>query len=139
MIDRILVPMDGSEMSEHALEYALENNPNASVTVLYVAGEPSPMMGKAMRIAMETDVDEAAQEVAEAVFGPAREIASEYDAEIDTAVALGSPARQILDRAGDYDAVIMGSHGGGLQSTLLMGNVASKVSARAPVPVTLVR
>lgn len=139
MIDRILIPMDGSEMSEHALEYALENHPEASVTVLYVAGEPSPMMGKAMRIAMDSDVEEAAREVAEEIFAPAREIAAGYDAEIDTAIALGNPARQILNRAAEYDAVIMGSHGGDLRSSLLMGNVASKVSSRAPVPVTLVR
>jgi len=139
MIERILIPMDGSEMSEQALEYALENHPDASITVLYVAGEPSPMMGKAMRIAMGTDINEAAQEVAEEILSPAREIAADYDAEIDTAIGLGNPARQILNRAGDYDAVMMGSHGGELRSSLLMGNVASKVSSRAPVPVTLVR
>jgi nucleotide-binding universal stress UspA family protein len=139
MIGRILVPMDGSEMSTRALEYAFENHPDASVTVLYVAGEPSPMMGKAMRIAMGSDVEEVAEEVADEVFEAARDIAADYDAEIDTAIALGSPARQIVDQAGEYDAVIMGSHSGTLQSSLLMGNVAKKVSSDAPVPVTLVR
>ncbi len=43
MISRILVPMDGSEMSERALEYALEVHPNTEITVLHVVGEPSPM------------------------------------------------------------------------------------------------
>lgn len=139
MLNRILVPMDDSEMSQHALEYAFEHHPDAEVTVLYVAGEPSPMMGKAMRIALETDVEAAAREVAAEIFDSAQEIAADYDTEIDTVVALGSPARQIIAHAEDYDAVVMGTHGGNVQSSLLMGNVADKVSSRAPVPVTVVR
>lgn len=139
MLGRILVPLDGSDMATRALSYALENHPDAAITVLHVAGEPSPMMGKALSIALEGDVEEAAQEVAEEIFADAREVAAEHDVEIDTAVALGNPARQIVERASEYDAVMMGSHGGDLRSSLLMGNVASKVSRRAPVPVTLVR
>lgn len=139
MIERILVPLDGSEMGFRALEYTLENHPDTAVTVLHVAGEPSPMMGKAIRIALETDVEEAAREVASEIFERARSIASEFDRELTTAVALGNPSRQIIEKAEDFDAVVMGSHGGDLQSSLLMGNVASKVSGRAPVPVTLVR
>jgi nucleotide-binding universal stress UspA family protein len=42
MISRILVPMDDSEMAQRALEYALENHPDAEITVLHVVGEPSP-------------------------------------------------------------------------------------------------
>ena len=139
MLGRILVPVDGSDMATRALEYALEHHPDADITVLHVAGEPSPMMGKALSIALETDVEEAAQEVAEEIFADARALAAEHDVEINTAVALGNPARQIVDHASEYDAVMMGSHGGDLRSSLLMGNVASKVSRRAPVPVTLVR
>jgi len=40
ILSRILVAMDGLEMSEKALEYALKNHPDASVTVLTVVGEP---------------------------------------------------------------------------------------------------
>jgi nucleotide-binding universal stress UspA family protein len=139
MIDRVLVPMDGSEMSTRALEYALDVHPDTEITVLYVAGEPSPMMGKALRLALETDVSEAAEEVAEEVFEGARELAAGRGVELETEVALGSPARQIVARAGEYDAVVIGSHGGSLRDTLIMGNVARTVSSRAPVPVTIVR
>ena len=139
MIDRVLVPMDGSEMSVRALEYALDVHADAEITVLFVAGEPSPMMGKALRLALETDVSEAAEEVAEEVFEGARELAAGRGVELETEVALGSPARQIVARAGEYDAVVIGSHGGSLRDTLIMGNVARTVSSRAPVPVTIVR
>lgn len=139
MVDRVLVPMDGSEMATRALEYALDVHPDTEITVLYVAGEPSPMMGKALRLALETDVSEAAEEVAGEVFEEARELAAARGVELETEVALGSPARQIVARAGEYDAVVIGSHGGSLRDTLLMGNVARTVSSRAPVPVTVVR
>ena len=139
MIDRVLVPMDGSEMSVRALEYALDVHADAEITVLFVAGEPSPMMGRALRLALETDVKQAAEELAEEVFEQARALAAAEDVEIDTEVALGNPARQIVDRAADFDTVVLGSHGGSLRATLFMGNVARTVSSRAPVPVTIVR
>ena len=99
MVDRVLVPMDGSEMSVRALEYALDVHDDAEITVLYVAGEPSPMMGQALRLALETDVQRAAEELAEEVFEAARERAAAHGVEIETEVALGNPARQIVDRA----------------------------------------
>lgn len=139
MIDRVLVPMDGSEMATKALEHALEVHPTAEITVLFVAGEPSPMMGKAVRIVLQEDLDQAAKEAAQGVFSDARDVASEHGIEIQTAVALGSPAAQIVDRARDHDAVVLGSHGSDLRTSLFMGNVASKVSKDAPVPVTVVR
>ena len=139
MISRVLVPLDGSEMSLRALEYALEVHPDAEITALHVAGEPSPMMGQALRLALEEDLDQATEELAEDIFEPARELAAEYDTEIDTTVGVGSPARVIVNRAEEYDAVVLGSHGGNLQSRLFVGNVADRVFKRSPVPVTVVR
>jgi nucleotide-binding universal stress UspA family protein len=131
--------MDGSEMSIRALEYALDVHADAEITVLFVAGEPSPMMGKALNLALETDVEEAAADLAEEVFETARELAAERDADISTEVDLGDPAKRIVQHASNFDAVVVGSHGSDLRSTLFMGNVARRVSSRAPVPVTIVR
>jgi nucleotide-binding universal stress UspA family protein len=140
MISRVLVPMDGSEMSERALKYALEAHPNAEVTVLHVVGEPSPMWGKATGIALADDLEEAAKEHARSVFDRALELAdADGDVELDTEVALGHPVRAILSRADDYDAVVIGSHGGTVAERLFVGNVAEKVFRRSPVPVTVVR
>lgn len=139
MIERVLVPMDGSEMAARALEYTLEIHPDAEITVLYVAGEPSPMMWQALGLAVEEDLEPAVEELAEGVFESARELAAEHDVEIDTVVDVGSPARAIVTRADDFDAVVIGSHGGDLQSRLFVGNVADRVFRRSPVPVTVVR
>ena len=141
MISRILVPMDGSEMSERALEYALEAHPNTEITVLHVVGEPSPMWGKATGIALADDIEEAAEEHAQSVFDRAREIAADADSngDLDTEVTLGHPSRAIINRADDYDTVIIGSHSGTVAERLFVGDVAETVFHRSPVPVTVVR
>ena len=139
MISRVLVPMDGSEMAEQALRYALEAHPDAEVTVLTVVGEPSGMFGEATAIALADDPGASAEEHAEPVLDRAREIAAEYDAGIETRVGTGHPARAILNRVEEFDTVVVGSHGGSISDRLLVGNVAEKVFRRSPVPVTVVR
>jgi nucleotide-binding universal stress UspA family protein len=139
MVSRVLVPIDDSEMGELALEYAIEAFPEAEITVLHVVGEPSPMMGEATGLALADDIDETARKLASEVFERAHEIAAEYDVEIATVVDIGHPVRSVLNRAEEFDTVVIGSHGGSIADRLFVGNVAEKVLRRSPVPVTVVR
>jgi len=139
MLSQILVPMNDSEMARRALEFALENHPTAEITVMHVIGEPSPMLGAAAGLALEDDLEEAAEKRAEAVFGRARELAAEHGVEITTDVRLGRPTRAILNRADDFDAVVIGSHSGSVADRLFVGNVAQSVFRQSPVPVIVVR
>lgn len=142
MLSRILVPMDDSDHAGRALAYALDNFPDAEVTVLHVVGVPSMLMGEAVGLALEDDMEDAAHERAEPVLERAREIAAERDHDIDTVVGVGHPARNILDHAEDYDTVVLGSHGANWSRAtrrFLVGNIAETVLRRATVPVTIVR
>lgn len=139
MTERVLVPIDGSEMAERALEYALETHPGAEITVLHIAGGPSPMMGDNTGLALETDIEEAVEERATEIFDRAHEIADPHGIDLETDVAWGSPAKVIVDRAEGFDTVVVGSHSGSLADRLFVGNVAQKVVRHSPVPVTVVR
>ncbi|WP_049979429.1 universal stress protein [Halolamina rubra] len=139
MSKRVLVPIDGSEMAERALEYALETHPEAEITVLHIAGVPSPMMGDSTGLALEIDIEGAAEERAAEIFDRAREIAEPHGVDLETDVSWGSPAKAIVDRAEGFDAVVVGSHSGSLADRLFVGNVAQKVVRHSPVPVTVVR
>ncbi len=142
MLSSILVPMDDSEHAANALEYALENHPDAEITVLHVVGVPSMMMGEATALALESNLQEAAAAHAEPTFDRARQLAEKHDREIETVVGIGHPARNILNRSSDYETVILGAHGEDWSRAtrqFLVGNVAETVSKRAPVPVIIVR
>jgi len=138
MASRVLVPVDDSDMAADALRYALETFPDAAITVLHVSGGPSPMMGEATEIALSDDPDRVADDHAKDSLDRARTIATEYETDIETEVKVGNPARTILDRADDFDAIVIGSHSGGLMDRLFVGNVAEKVVRGSPVPVTVV-
>ena len=73
------------------------------------------------------------------MFDRARDVATDHGAEVATEVGMGHPARGILNRAGDFDAVVVGSHSGSLTDRLFVGNVAKKVAHQSPIPVTVVR
>ncbi|MFD1640319.1 universal stress protein [Halohasta litorea] len=142
MVSRILVPMDNSSMAERALEYAIEMYADPEITVLHVVGSATMMMGDAVSLALEDDIDAAAEARAEPVFERAQRLADEHGVDIDTAVGVGDPARAIVNRAQNYDAVVMGSHGKHSEDIargFLIGNVAQKVFRRSPVAVTTVR
>lgn len=138
MTSRVLVPMNGSEMAEKALEFALETYPDAEITVLNVIGVPSWHMGDAAGLALSGDLSEAAEAQTEIVFEPARELAATHNTEIKTIIGVGSPSQTITKRAEDFDIVVIGNHGSDLSSRLLIGNVAATVTRRSPIPVTVV-
>ncbi|MFW6384238.1 MAG: universal stress protein, partial [Halodesulfurarchaeum sp.] len=104
-----------------------------------VVGGPSPMMGKASALAMAEDLEGKAREIAAPILENARETAAEEGVKIETAIEIGHPARQILNRVEAFDAVVMGAHSGSLSDALIVGNVAKTVFKHSPVPVTVVR
>lgn len=136
---QVLVAMDGSEIAEKALRYAFEMHADAAITVLTVVGEPSAMFGEATAIALATDPERSMREHAQPVVDRAKAIADEYDRPIETQIGTGHPARVILNHADEFDAVIVGSHGGTLADRVFVGNVAQKIVRQSPVPVTVVR
>jgi hypothetical protein len=63
------------------------------------------------------------------------------DVGLTTRVLRGNPAEVILRTAhdGDYDIVVMGSHGHGRLHRALLGSVSYRVLHDSPVPVLLIR
>ena len=139
MIERVLVAMDGSDLAEQALRYALDAHGDADLTVIHVVGGGSPMMGEATGLALSDRDDDGIREAAEPVFERAEKIAAEHDRTVDTLIAAGRPARTIVDHAEEFDTVVLGTHNSSLADRLLVGNVAKKVFQNSPVPVTVVR
>lgn len=139
----ILVPFDGSEQALRAVEHALKQHPEASITVLCVINP-----AEAVYVTDEEGVPpfpedwyDTAQEQAELTLEDAQQIATKHGRTLETAVEVGRPARSIVEYAEDHDVdhIIMGSHGRSGVSRVLLGSVAEGVMRRSPIPVTVVR
>jgi nucleotide-binding universal stress UspA family protein len=136
---QVLVPIDGSDPSDVALEHALEQFAADSITALYVM---DPVDGAtAWGPGSADDWMAAAEERADTVLEEAEAMAAEAGVDITTDSIVGRPARGIVDYAEEHDMehVVIGSHGREGVSRVLLGSVAETVVRRSPVPVTVVR
>jgi nucleotide-binding universal stress UspA family protein len=143
-IRQILVPVDFSEQSRAALDYAagLARMSGASIDILHVweipAFEPpGPIVAEASMTLWEVSQRNAEQ----ALLG-FREAASKRGIDIRASRAVaGDPWRSIVDAAkgGGYDLIVIGTHGRTGFSRALIGSVAERVVRHAHCPVLAVR
>jgi universal stress protein A len=138
----ILVATDFSPTSKEALEYGhmLAERFGASLHLVHVS-EP-PAMAAAWSDGyslMLADLQEEIQK--EAAMRLASMIAPSWTTPVTTEVLTGSPARAIVDaaREGGVDLIVMGTHGYGGLSHVLLGSVAERVVRTASCPVLTVR
>ncbi|RQG96587.1 universal stress protein [Natrarchaeobius chitinivorans] len=136
----ILVPIDGSDPSMAALEYACANHPNAMITVLYVSNLKS---GQNRFIAGESfhEWKQTEEQNAEELLDTAREKATSFGSDIETAHEFGDPIRYIVRYAeeNDFDQIVIGNRGRDGVSRLALGSVAERVVRRASMPVVVVK
>ncbi|GGL49806.1 universal stress protein [Halocalculus aciditolerans] len=138
----VLVPIDSSEQSTDALEYALEELQSDDITLIHIIDPiEAGYTAQATVPGYSEEWYEQAQAEAETLFDSAQELADDYDVDLKTATEVGRPSRTIVDYAeeNDFDHIVMGSHGRSGVSRILLGSVAEAVVRRSPVPVTIVR
>jgi nucleotide-binding universal stress UspA family protein len=138
--DQILVPTDGSDGVERAIDHAvgIADVHGASVHGLHVIGTDT-YAGMAMETSWGS-IDQLLQEDAERAVERVRELAATAGVPVETAVVEGKPSREIVRYAEEEecDLVVMGTHGRGGIDRLLLGSVAEQVVRASSVPVTTV-
>ncbi len=138
-LQRILVPHDFSETSETAVRYAvaLARNFNARIHLLHVGDQARLDLETEFPLGLEGAVEDAVRERLLKIVTPTEqaELRPEF------VVRAGVPAAEIVRYARDYDVdlIVMGTHGRGPVSHMVMGSVAEKVVRTAPCPVLTVR
>ena len=140
-LKRILVPIDFSDCSKKALQYALPlaKEHQAAITLLYVvpaaySAEEYTGIGYAQLQASLKEGGE--KELAKLAVDEVRgEIAT------DSLVRVGSPAREIVETARELpaDLVVISTHGRTGLRHVFLGSIAEHVVQRAPCPVLVVR
>lgn len=147
MYDTILIPTDGSDIAENAVDHALDlaKKYDADVHTLYVVDT------SAMDISLGTEqVDRIRQgqydempeiqDRANRATGSVTEQAVPYGLEVTEAVVAGQPHDRIDGYAEDHgvDLIVMGSAGRGGVKRVLLGSVAERTLRTTTIPVLVV-
>lgn len=137
-MEKILVPVDGSESSDRALKRAIELAVALKVKLsfLYVAN----VNQLAVNSCLSAELLEAVNKAGEAVLSHAEESVPE-GVESERLLETGSPASAIIDVAEDSgaDLIVMGSRGLGLVKGVLLGSVSQYVVENAACAVMVVK
>ncbi|ELY57279.1 UspA domain-containing protein [Natronococcus amylolyticus DSM 10524] len=147
MYDTILVPTDGSDTAEYAVEHAIDlaEKYGADVHALYVvdtsAIDVSLGTEQVDRIQQGKfgDMPELEQRANEAT-GVVAAKAEAHDIDVTEAVVAGQPHKQISNYAADNDVdlIVMGSAGRSGVRRALLGSVAERTLRSTTVPVLVV-
>lgn len=140
MYDVILLPTDGSEAVETAIEHAfdLAITYDARVHALYVVDDTRAGAGL-----MGVDADDTVAQlrtVGEEAVDTVAARGDEHDLTIETAVWEGVPYESIIDYAdeNDVDLLVMSSHGRSGVSRFVFGSVTERVIRLSDRPVLVV-
>ena len=144
MINKILVPVDGSKIALRALEFAMEIGGKfgseiivINIDVPYDLSRSKPPRrdknGNVMPVeaAAPTPLEEAEKEAKKAGY---ERITFKKVVDIDPAERICAEAEK-----DDTDLIIMGNRGMGVLAGFFLGSVSTKVSQSAHCPVTIVK
>jgi nucleotide-binding universal stress UspA family protein len=142
----ILVPVDGSEHSRKALDFAAElcTGLGAKLSLLNVVQslphDRTLVLGAAA-ITVHMTPEELKDVGAKVLDAAKAQAENDGVQQIETSVVLGDPAHEIVARAKELDAymVVMGSRGLSDLAGLFMGSVSHKVLHLAPCTCVCVR
>lgn len=138
MVKSILLPTDFSNSARRALEWARQEFPAATITLLHVvdvATLSSPSMDLMGPLGMQ---DDTVQEVRQQATEQLQQLQRQGE---EVLLKQGHPVQAILEaiRELEPDLVVMGTHGRQGFNHLVFGSVAEGVVRRSPVPVMVAR
>lgn len=138
----ILLAVDGSAFTKKMLAYIAAHDeflgPHHQYTAICVQ---TPLPARARAALGKDVVDDYHAEHTEKVLAPVEKFLARKGIELKRIAKVGTAGDVIAKtaNAGDYDLLVMGSHGHGALATLVMGSVTTQVLANSTVPVLIVR
>lgn len=137
VFETILVAYDGSPQSQRAadLGFSLAGATRSRVLIFSVIRPPEPAARAELNAILEDGRDHYEQS-----FVGLREQAKLRDVELETDIAVGHPAEQIVHRAeeGNISLIIMGRRGVSVFHRWMLGSISERVLRYAHCPVMVV-
>ncbi len=143
-IEKILCPVDFSENSEHALQYAVAfaQVHQAELVLVHVMDYAAiDVLDYPSAFEFSAQINEKMQEIAEERLSQLTETKKGEYANVSSRLGTGTPFVEIVSLARDekIDLIVMGTHGRSGLAHVFMGSVAEKVVRKAPCPVLTVK
>jgi nucleotide-binding universal stress UspA family protein len=133
----IVVGVDGSELSLHALRWAARHARLIGAEILAVTGYEIPWTIVVSPTQTEADYHDAARD---ALLRAVREaLGADPDVRVETRLVEKRPAHALTEAAEGAQLLVVGSHGRGELPGMHMGSVATYCVHHAPCPVLVVR
>jgi nucleotide-binding universal stress UspA family protein len=147
MFKHLLVPTDGSQLSEATVARAVSfaKDAGARITFFYAQPDfPMPIYGEGALIDPTTPEQfaKSAEEEARKILGKAKQIADDAGVVADTDTVVNEvPYEAIIDAADRHgcDLIFMASHGRRGIAGLLLGSETQKVLTHTKIPVLIYR
>ena len=149
MYKHILVPTDGSKLSDKCVRQAIKmaRALRAKITAVHVVSNYQPVLDQDEGFmpvipALMKDYDDRTAAYARRLLRPVKAAAGKAGVECDTVVSTGDlPYEMIIKQArkSRCDVVMMASHGRSGIKALLLGSETAKVLAHSKIPVLVVR
>jgi len=139
---KILMAVDGSSFTKKMLAYVATHDEMFTSANEYTLFTVQPVLPARARAALGKDiVDSYYAEEVEKIMAPASKFLTRHNILAKSQWKIGAAGEQIskLAESGKFDLLLMGSHGHGSLTNLVMGSVATQVLAHCKVPVLLVR
>ncbi len=144
MFKKILVAVDGSDSSVHALEVAatVAKQNEASLTIVTVVSPIPPMVEGDMPHYAPDFSKDLRDSYKNMLNNQVKEIKAKHpDIKVEAVVTEGNPARKIIEKAGEHmaDMIVVGNRGTSGVLSWMMGSVSRAVSDACTVPVLVVK
>ena len=139
---RILIAVDGSELSLDAVHHAVQLTRDGLQADFVLANVQEPASLYELVVSRDPDLIAAASlEAGEHLMASARALLDEAGLDYVIAVGVGDPAHTLVDivESTGCDLVVIGARGQGAISSALLGSVSQELVHASPVPVTIVK
>ena len=139
---KILLAVDGSAYTKKMLAYLTTHDELFSASNEYMVFTVQPVIPARARAAVGKQImDKYYVDEAEEVLAPVTKFLLRHgiDAKSDWKIGHAGESISQFAESGEFDMIVMGSHGHGTLVNLVMGSVVTEVLAHCKVPVLLVR
>lgn len=137
----ILLPVDGSENSNRAVQRAIELSKEGDVNLHVVTAFPPIVSGNVKSFFSAEELQSYYREEGEKALAPAKTLLDTAGVAYESQVLVGPVAQSIADYAKKKQAntIIMGTRGLGTVTGMLLGSITTKVLSLVDIPVLLVK